>query len=127
MSSTPTDDPRDPRIVAAIDLLGRTGVEEVQVRYCEEEQPVVWMALGTWKRGKRTATEVGAGLTPWRAMFRLCEAVMDGGTCTHCKRPTMVDDQPAAGPLAGLAELLCAYRYDPELRTFRRACEGRVK
>jgi hypothetical protein len=127
MSSTPTEDPRDPRIVAAVDLLGRTGVHEVTIRYCDEEDPTVWMVLGTWKRGQRDHTDVCAGMTPWRAMLRLCEAVMDGGRCTHCGRPTMVDEAPA-GPLGvGLDAVVCTYRYDPELRTFRRGCEGRVQ
>jgi hypothetical protein len=123
---TPED---DPRFTAAVALLGRTGADTFQIRYCEEEDPTVWMAIAHWPAGEtrdqRPAHyEAAGGMTPWRALFRLCEATMDGGTCRHCHRPTVVDDGPAIGALVALEEAFCAYRYDPELATFRRSCEG---
>jgi hypothetical protein len=65
-------------------------------------------------------------MTPWRATFRLAEAVLDGGHCRHCHKMTAVDDKPADDLLAATGEIVCFYRYDPELRTFRRSCEGKA-
>jgi hypothetical protein len=65
-------------------------------------------------------------MTPWRALFRLCEAVMDGGKCAHCGKPTSVDDKPASDMLEQLTAVVCFYRFDPELSTFRRSCEGQT-
>ena len=111
---------QDDKFVAVVDLLGRTGASEFQIRYCDEENPVVWIASGRW--GK-TWQATGA-LTPWLAVFRLAEATMDGGHCTHCDRMTAVDDKPADAQLDAMSEIVCFYRYDPELKTFRRSCEG---
>jgi len=80
--------------------------------------PVVWVAVGTW--GDRH--EVGAGLDPTRAALRLCEQVMDGGQCTHCGRPSGFEPDSIDG--MPLDELVCWYQFDPELKTFRRACES---
>jgi hypothetical protein len=108
---------KDPRMVGAVDLLGRTGATQFQVRYCEEEKPVVWMALGQW--GDRW--EVAAAMTPLLAVFGLCDQVIDGGKCTHCKRPTGfaadITEMPAD-------DLICWYQWDPERSTFRRGCAG---
>lgn len=106
----------DPRFPAAVDLLGRTGAREFQIRFCEEEDPTVWMALAKWGNH----WEATGGMTPEQALFRLCEAVMDGGQCRHCRRPTafMSDFDPMPGE-----EFICYYKWDPELKTFRRGCE----
>lgn len=106
----------DPRLPAAVDLIGRTGAQQFQVRYCEEEAPVVWMALARW----HGVWEVGSAMGPLEAIFRLCDQVIDGGTCTHCHKPTgfTPDFDPMPGP-----EFVCWYQWDPELATFRRSCE----
>jgi hypothetical protein len=127
-------DPDDPRMAAAVALLGRTGADAFEVRYCDGHDedagtpPVIWLALAHWPDRPEVDMpdhyEAAGGLTPWLAVFRLCEAVMDGGTCRHCERPTMVDDKPADAALAAVDAFVCSYRYDPELNTFRRACEG---
>ena len=118
----------DPRIPAAIDLLGRTLADTFQIRYCDEEEPTVWIAVAHWPNrpdvGIPEHYEAAGGMSPWQALLRLCEAVIDGGTCRHCDRPTMIDDKPPDDPLLALEALVCAYRYDPELKTFRRSCEG---
>jgi hypothetical protein len=107
----------DPRFGPAVEMIGRTGAEEFQIRYCEEEQPVIWMCSARWGDHWETA----AALNPLTALFRLCDLVVDGGRCTHCERPTgfSQDFQPMF-----LSETLCWYSFDPELRTFRRSCEG---
>lgn len=114
MSSPATDD----RFVAAVELIGRTGAAEFQVRYTDDEQPVVWICAAKWK----DHWEAAGGMTPLQAAIRLLEAVIDGGQCAHCKRPSGVsDDFSQTMPLDAL---VCWYVYDPELKTFRRGCEG---
>ena len=46
-------DPADPRVTAAIDVISRTGVREFQLRYHDDEEPVIWIAVGTWLWGRR--------------------------------------------------------------------------
>jgi hypothetical protein len=106
----------DPRLPAGVELLGRTGATEFQFRYCEEEDPTVWMALAAW----HGVWQVAASLNPLQALFRLCDSVIDGGRCTHCHQATgfVPDFEPMPLP-----ELICWYQWDPELETFRRGCE----
>ena len=99
----------DAKLVALVDMLGRTGAEEFQIRYCDEERPVVWIAaarwpappghqygVGEWVDGPPGGIWQAAGaLEPYGAVMRLAESVMDGGTCQHCGRPSAVDDLPA--------------------------------
>jgi hypothetical protein len=105
----------DPRFVPAVDMLGRTGAAEFQVRFCEEDKPVIWVAAARWG----DVWECAAAMNPVRAVFRLCDQVIDGGTCTYCDRPTGffpdLDELP-------LEPLVCWYQWDPELATFRRGC-----
>jgi hypothetical protein len=105
----------DPRFAPAVALLGRTGAAQFSIRYCDEDWPVVWIAAAKW--GKHWA--VAAALDPVRATFQLCDEVIDGGQCTHCKRPTGFE--PTIDPMP-LAPLVCWYQWDPERATFRRGC-----
>jgi hypothetical protein len=107
----------DPRVPAAIDLIGRTGANEFQFRYSDDEKPVVWMALARWG----TRWDVAAGINPAIAIFRLLDEVIDGGKCTHCERPTGFEESMDPMPLSNL---VCWYQWDPERKTFRRGCEG---
>jgi len=107
----------DPRYLAAVDLLGHTGAHEFQIRYCDEDTPLVWMALGRWNRH----WAVGAALGPLAAIFDLCDNVIDGGHCTHCQRPTGF--APDLDPMP-LAPLVCWYQWDPSTRKFVRSCAG---
>lgn len=104
-------------LVAGMDLLGHTGAEFTQLRYCNEELPVVWMAVGKWGEHHK----VGAGMNPVSAVLRLLDDAIDGGTCQHCKRPTGVSEDFDEMPLDNL---VCWYQYDPELKKFRRGCAG---
>lgn len=115
------DGPDDPRFTAAVALIGRTGAESVQIRCSDEEPPAVWVALAAYQRGRRTVHEVAAALNPVRAALRLAEQLVDGGMCTHCRRPAGLD--PDSIEKMPLDEFVCWYQYDPELRTFRRGCE----
>lgn len=106
----------DDRFLAAVDLIRRTGADQFQIRYCEEESPVIWIAGGQW--GDKWV--FGAALEPLEAIFRLCESAVDGGTCIHCGKLTGFVITPEQMPAS---KLVCWYQYDPELKTFRRACE----
>ena len=120
----------DPVFMAALDLLRRTGASSFQIRYQDDEQPTVWIAVGEWKTTDGMPTPDGAdirheaagALHARTALLRLLEQVLDGGKCMHCQRPSgmeadSIDTMPAN-------ELICWYQYDPELKTFRRGCEG---
>jgi hypothetical protein len=110
------DPTADERFMAAVDLLRRTGADGFQFRFCDEEEPVVWMALAEWEGH----WEVGASMHPTQALFRLCDQVIDGGKCQHCARPTAFT--PDITTMPG-NEMVCWYQWDPELKTFRRGCE----
>jgi hypothetical protein len=109
----------DDRFKAALDLMRRAGAEQVQIRYSDDELPVIWFVVACFANNK---AEVDASLDPVRAALRLCERLVDGGICTHCNRPAGLEpDQIETMPLN---DLICWYLYDPELKTFRRGCEG---
>lgn len=109
---------KDPRLTAGVELLGRTGASSFQLRYSDDEEPVIWMAGAEWRQG----FECAAATSPLRAVLRLLDRVIDGGKCVHCQRPTGVtDDFSVTMPVN---EVFCWYVYDPELKTFRRSCEG---
>lgn len=112
----------DPLFLAAVDLIGRSGSESFQIRYQDDEQPTVWMALAKYIHPTLgIGWEVGAGFDPTRAALRLLDEIIDGGTCTHCGKPTgVIHDTVEPPPFASV----CWFTYDPELKTFRRGCEG---
>jgi hypothetical protein len=105
------------RLLASMDLICRTGAAESQLRYSDDEQPCVWLAVAKYRDGR---WETAAGHEPVEAALRLAELLVDGGQCTHCKRPTALEAGDAA---TFLDKALCWYIYDPELKTFRRSCE----
>lgn len=119
----------DPRFSAALKLIGRTGAEEFVIRFDEPEddergQPTVWIALAKYARDGRDHWMVGAALHPLRAVFSLCDSVVDGGTCVHCRRPTGFAETHESMPLE---DRVCWYQWVPEMKTFRRGCEGPVE
>lgn len=108
---------KDPRFVAAIKMIERTGSKEFQLRYSDDEQPVVWMAVAVYP-GK--GAQAAAALNPVDAVFRLCDQLIDGGMCLHCHRPTGFSEDFDPMPLQ---EEVCWYQWDPEREVFRRDCE----
>jgi hypothetical protein len=122
-------DPMDPRMTAGIDLARRVGARTFQLRYSDDEEPVVWMAVAGFSQrngrpvasGKVNAHVVGAALEPVGAVLSLLDELIDGAECQHCHRPAGVahdlDEMP-------LGDHVCWYQFDPELATYRRACEG---
>lgn len=117
-------DTRDPRLLAGYDLLRRCGAIRVQLRYDDDPEPTVWVcdAAGPWSPEGEEAEECAAALDPVNAVLRLCDQLVDGATCNHCKRPSGVteywrEEMP-------LATMFCWYVFDPETQKFRRSCEG---
>lgn len=113
-------DPKDdPRFIAAVDLIGKSGGTSFQIRYDEEQDPVVWVAVAEIRGG---AWECAGGRTPAQAAVRLAEAMYDGGFCAHCGKPAGVStDWRADHPLA---TIVCWHIFDPETERFRRSCAG---
>ena len=72
----------DDIFLAGVDLIGRTGATGFQIRYSDDEEPTVWVAVAN----HRGTHSVAAALHPGRAVMRLCEELIDGGECTHCHR-----------------------------------------
>jgi hypothetical protein len=120
-SKVPGPSYQDDRFIAAVDLVGRTGAKSFQMRYCEEEKPVIWMAIGEWIRENKSVFEVGASTNPLVALFRLLDEVIDGGICTYCGKPTGFEESVDPMPLD---QVVCWYQWDPERKVFRRGCEG---
>lgn len=122
----------DPRFVAGVDMLRRTGAADVQIRWSDDEDPTVWFVVVRHRVahgrpqpfGPINAWETAAGHDPVEAVLRLCEQVIDGGTCAHCDRPTMFVATLDEDPDFPLQQGFCVTSWDPELATYRRICEG---
>lgn len=121
-----------PKFKAAVDMVRRTGARDFQLRYQDDDEPVVWMAVAHHvldpenrplpaPLGGFDQWTVGAGFQPEVAATRLCEELIDGGICTHCGKPSVFE--PGFGR-AWLEEHVCWTQYDPELAVYRRGCEG---
>lgn len=134
MTSTPES---EPQFLAAVHLIGRAGAHDFALRYSDDEDPIVWLCIatflvdehGTPAREGRETWEAAAGHNPLDAALRLAERLVDGGECAHCHRPTIfhadVDPLLGEGQAGALVDTaFCNYQWDPELATFRRACEG---
>lgn len=124
-----TDPPLSARAVAAIDVIRRTGAESFQIRYSDDEQPVVWMAVVTWrvnrdgipaKHGAGRASDAAAAIRPDLAVYRLAEQIVDGGTCAHCGKPAGFNPDVAHEPLG---DLICWWTWDPETIEYTQACQ----
>jgi hypothetical protein len=134
MSDLPSE---DPRFLAAIKMLERTGMREFRIGHTPEDdgEPVVWYATAMWMIDRQTGKpvaryghkshEAAAAMQPVAALFRLCDQVVTDGRCAHCGQPTIFDENPSDSPLDALLNAMgCVYAYDPELQVFRRGCEG---
>jgi hypothetical protein len=113
-----------PQTLAGIDLIGRTGADGFVISYDDanvETHPIIWNAVASYQRERGQVFEVAAGFNPDQAVFRLCERLIDAGSCAHCHRPTGVTDEVDTMPLD---TMICWYQFDPELATYRRGCEG---
>jgi hypothetical protein len=110
-------------------------MRQFQMRYSDDEQPIVWFAVAGWYRGRdgrpvATASDaasphlsyrVAAEFDPLSALFALCDDVIDGEQCAHCGKPTgfMQDVEHTA-----LDHVICWYVWDPETSSYMRGCEA---
>lgn len=106
---------------AVADLVGRTGAADFSIEHHEVEQGGMtsWLCYVRYQRG---AWEVCAAPDPATAAVRLAEALVDGGQCAHCGRPTAVDVNWLNPLPSGADAPWCAYVYDPSTRRFVRGC-----
>lgn len=123
-------------LTALIDLIGRTGVRDFEIRHDAGDGPaprMVWMAIVSAADG--TQGDCAASFHPVEATRRLAEQIIDGGLCTHCGQLTMIDCDPFGGSFDPIAKKMgdvvgmpgiCHYRLDPETKRFRRSCEGQA-
>lgn len=115
----------DERIVAGTEMLGHLGSSSFEMRYSEPElknSPTVWIAIAHFDNfAAPPPPQVAAGLAPLHALEKLLENLIDGGTCQHCGKPTLFYKEHTE--MTEIA-LFCAYVYDPELKKYRRGCEG---
>lgn len=120
----------DPRFTAAINVLRRTGAQQVQIRYSDDEDPVIWMAVAGYavrngrptKSGKINTYETAAAIDPVIAVFRLCSQLCDGGLCAHCQRMVGFSPEPGAMPSNPEAPI-CWWIWDPEVNEFIQGCQ----
>jgi hypothetical protein len=106
-------------------------MRQFQIRYSDDEQPIIWMCVAKYyiggaglpvSKGGKPAFAVGAGSDPLTAMMKLLDEVVDGAECAHCHKPTGVTDHWTS--TMPMATAICWWQYDPETKTFRRGCEG---
>lgn len=116
---TARTDAHDDLLVACTTFVGRAGATNFQLRFSDDETPVVWIAVAEFRDG---AAEAAAALSPALAAVRLVEQLADGGTCAHCGRPSGATVEWKAD--MPLADVVCWSVYDPEVKRFRRSCEG---
>lgn len=110
----------DDRIVACIAMIGATGASQSEVRYSDDNDPVIWMGIS--KHGEHYS--VAAGMTPLEAIFRLTELLIDGGECTGCHLPTGISDKWDGSEML-LEGQVCWWKYDAAEKTFLRGCDGK--
>ncbi len=119
------DEQKD-RITALVDLASRAGASTWRLEYTDEANgPVVWVAVAELHPAVGGGLRVGCGIDPHRAAHDLCERMVDGSICRHCGRVSILEAFDATldnSPPPDRA--VCWYCYDPELRTYRRSCEG---
>jgi hypothetical protein len=125
-----TNGPDDPRFIAGIELVRRTGAKTIQIRFSDDEKPVVWFAVAGYisrqgrahSSGKINAYLIGAAFDPLQALFKLLDEAIDGNECAHCHRPAGFVAETETMPLDSV---VCWYIFDPETNTYMRGCEAR--
>lgn len=82
-----TSDEQESLFHACIELVGRTGAEECEFGYQNDDVPVAeadWFAYAKYKGGVRVTVE--HHLHPADAMFALAVRLLTGAQCQHCKK-----------------------------------------
>lgn len=122
------DEP-NPIFLAAVDAIAHTGAKNFEIRWCEEQDPTVWFALSTHISGGQERQSIYAGFNPTEATIGLAEKLIDGGVCAHCLKMTIFEPDWTAPmirnfKIGDIDVYHCTYQYDPEMKKFRRSCEG---
>ena len=81
-------------LVAAIDLVGRSGARDVEIGYLHEGVPLDqagWYATATYKGAKLIADD---HKDPVAASEALARRILDGGQCAHCRKPIALGGPP---------------------------------
>lgn len=117
--------PKDPRFVAALKQLERTGMDEFNMGFTDNEQkgPLVWWTQAVYSKNRTPHAEgheSAAGTTPLIAVIRLLEYVVDGSMCKHCERPAGIETEWRVTLPFG--KDICWYQYDPSTQEFIRGC-----
>lgn len=82
-------------LIAAVDLVGRSGARQFQVGYLHDNVPADqagWYATAVY-RGAKLIAENHKG--PVEAAEALARRVLDGGHCAHCHKPVALGDTVA--------------------------------
>lgn len=82
----------DDALTAAADLVGRTGAQELQIGYLNDEPPHRWYAHAQY-RGTRITVEDQPG--PVEAAEALARRLLTGAKCAHCGGLIALSDRGA--------------------------------
>ena len=74
--------------MAAVELLRRGGETEFQLRFSDEMDPTLWIAMVPLAENY---WEVAAALTAEEAVFLLCRNLFSASACTHCDKLMMFE------------------------------------
>lgn len=88
MTTTPTRGDRIllGHVIAGMELLGRSGVRNVELAF-DDDGPVLWWCGGNWN-GTRAYSERFP--YPAHAVDNLLSRVINGGQCRRCSRTTVI-------------------------------------
>jgi hypothetical protein len=78
------------RVLAAVELLSRTGVKDVEFAYDEDEhypEKVLWWAKGNWGWTRKYSAHFPY---PAQALEDLLGQTLNGGMCARCQRTSVV-------------------------------------
>jgi hypothetical protein len=78
------------RVLAAVELLGHSGVKDVEFAYDEDEhypEKVLWWAKGNWGGTRKYSAHFPY---PAQALEDLLSRVLNGGMCGRCRKTSVV-------------------------------------
>lgn len=78
------------RVIAAVELLGHSGVQDVEFAYDEDErypEKVLWWAKGNWDGIRKYSAHFPY---PAQALEDLLGQTLNGGMCARCRKTTVV-------------------------------------
>lgn len=111
----------DDALVAAVDLVGRSGATEFELGFLDEHVPVDqarWWATARY-RGARLQVDEQPG--PVAAAVALARRVLEGGLCTHCGARIHLGGAPRSLRRRGR---VCAWKRTG--RRWERGCRDRI-